>query len=70
MESPAVPIGERVSYIPDELAVVLDRALREAADGSTYYQSAQVFKQDLLAVTMNFRSDSRERIDIFPTPLS
>jgi serine/threonine protein kinase len=49
-ECPAVPIGERVSYVPSGLAEVLDRALREEADHSTFYQSALAFKQDLLSV--------------------
>jgi eukaryotic-like serine/threonine-protein kinase len=50
LEKNAVPILDRqISYIPADLAKVIDRALREESDNSTHYQTAQDFKQDLMA---------------------
>jgi eukaryotic-like serine/threonine-protein kinase len=48
MEKPAIPIGERVSYLPPGLAAVIDKALHESTDHNSYYQSATDFKVDLL----------------------
>jgi eukaryotic-like serine/threonine-protein kinase len=50
MEQPAVPIGDRVTYLPPALAAVIDKALWEAPDHSTHYQKAIDFKNDLLQV--------------------
>ncbi len=48
MEKPAIPIGERVAYLPPDLAAVIDKALHESTDHNTYYQAATDFKVDLL----------------------
>jgi eukaryotic-like serine/threonine-protein kinase len=50
MEQPAVPIADRVTYLPPTLAEVIDKALYEASDHRTYYQKAIDFKNDLLKV--------------------
>lgn len=50
MEKPAIPIGDRITYLPPSLAEVIDRALQEEPDHSTYYQNAIDFKTDLLKV--------------------
>jgi eukaryotic-like serine/threonine-protein kinase len=49
MEKNAIPIAARSTYIPTALATVIDRALREEKDHSTFYQAAEELKQDLLA---------------------
>jgi serine/threonine protein kinase len=48
MEKPAIPIGERVAYLPPGLAAVIDKALHESPEHNTFYQSATDFKADLL----------------------
>ncbi len=48
MEKPAIPIGDRVTYLPPSLAAVIDRALHEEPDHSTHYQTAIGFKTELL----------------------
>ncbi len=50
MEKPAIPIGDRVTYLPPNLAAVIDQALYEEPDHSTHYQRAIDFKTDLLKV--------------------
>jgi eukaryotic-like serine/threonine-protein kinase len=49
MEQNAIPISERSAFIPTSLATVIDRALYEEKDNSTFYQTAEELKQDLLA---------------------
>jgi eukaryotic-like serine/threonine-protein kinase len=48
LEKNAIPILQRSIYIPATLATVIDRALQEEADHSTYYQTALDLKHDLL----------------------
>jgi serine/threonine protein kinase len=48
MEKPAIPIGDRVSYLPTSLMTVIDRALFEEPDHKTHYQTAIDFKTELL----------------------
>ncbi len=48
MEKPAIPIGDRVSYLPTSLMTVIDRALHEEPDHKTHYQTAIDFKTELL----------------------
>jgi serine/threonine protein kinase len=48
MEKPAIPISERIAYLPPALAAVIDKALHESTDHNTYYQTAIDFKIDLL----------------------
>ncbi len=50
MEKPAIPIGDRVNYLPPNLAAAIDQALYEEPDHSTHYQRAIDFKTDLLKV--------------------
>jgi eukaryotic-like serine/threonine-protein kinase len=48
MEKPAIPIGDRVSYLPTCLMKVIDRALYEEPDHKTHFQTAIDFKTELL----------------------
>jgi eukaryotic-like serine/threonine-protein kinase len=50
MEQSAIPIADRITYLPPPLAEVIDQALHEEPDHSTYYQSALDFKTELLKV--------------------
>jgi eukaryotic-like serine/threonine-protein kinase len=50
MENPVIPILERSPWLSPALANVIDRALREAPDHSTHYQTALELHQDLLTV--------------------
>jgi eukaryotic-like serine/threonine-protein kinase len=51
MEQPAIAIQQRNPDVPDSIAEVIDRALKEDSqnDNSLLYQSVSIFRQDLLS---------------------
>jgi eukaryotic-like serine/threonine-protein kinase len=71
LEQPAIAIQQRNPDVPDSIAEVIDRALKEDSqnDNSLFYQSVSIFRQDLLSAfekitATNSQSNSNDSLTV------